>query len=223
MWPVIINLGGVSITWFGLVMGLSFVIFSFILWRKMRVDYKEEDILTFTIFLALVGILASIGWKWWSVGGVLITIWSAVYLWSKKKEWDFWEWLDLLLPLSLLIGAIASAAYGVKYLWATGILLTGYFILALLRKSYRKIGWYKSGKMGFVGMAGIIWWNVAWILVANWQPSNVYFGGLKLEQWIGIWSIVAAAVCIYLRGGRKVTQDWKYFTKLWQPKIIKKQ
>ncbi len=217
MWPVIINLGGIKITWFGLAMGLTFLVISFVLWRRMREDYKEEDILTFSIFATLAALIASLGWRWWSIGGFLITIWVAVYLWCKKKGWDYWEWLDLLLPLSLIVGIIGSVSWGPQLLLPAGILLVGYLLLVLFRSTYRSLRWYKSGRMGFVGLVGMIWWNIVWILIAKWQPSNVYLGGLKLEQWIGIWTILGCSVALYLRAGRKVTQDWKNFTKIWQP------
>jgi hypothetical protein len=221
MWPVLANLWGLQITWFGLLMSLAFVVVSFSLWRKMREDYPEEEILTFTIFLSLLLVLSSWGWHWWSVGGVLFITWIGVFLWSKKQEWDFWEWIDLLLPISMLIGVVATISWGPNFLLATILLLTGFVMLGVIKRFYRRLRWYKSGRLGFVGLVGIIWWNVVWILIAKWQPSDVYWGGLKLEQWIGIWSIIAACTALYLRAGRRVSQDWRSFLKIWQVKKVK--
>lgn len=211
-------MGGVKLTWFGIGLAVAFVMASFVIWRRMRADYAEEDILTFTVFLAVVTLLASLGWKWWSIGGVLVTVWVSVFLWMRKQSWDFWEWLDTLLPVSLAVGFIAVLAWGRDY-WVAAVLLgLGWAAIMGIKKIYRSFAWYTSGRMGFVGIVGIMWWAIVWMLIAKWQPSNVYWGGLKLEQWMGMWIIVASLVAIYLRGGRKVTHDWKKFLHLWQKK-----
>lgn len=218
MWPVLANLNGVKITIFGLGLALAFLIASFVAWRQMRSEYAEEDILSLAIVLAVLGLIAGIGWRILSIGGLLVIPGLGLFLWCRQKEWNIWEWLDTLGPVSLLVGAIGAIAWGLVYSVASGVLLLGVVVMVFLRKNYRKLHWYKNGKVGFVGLVSIMWWLVAWITIANWHVSRVYWGGLSLEAWISVWALIAACLTLYIRGGRRISQDWRQLTKIWQAK-----
>lgn len=184
----------------------------------MRSDYAEEDILSLSIILAILSLVAGMGWRIFSLGGMLLIAGLGLFLWCRKMDWNVWEWLDILGPVSLLVGAIAALAWGLSYSGASGFLALGFAAMLVLRKNYRKFHWYKNGKVGFVGLVSIMWWLVAWIAIANWHVSNVYWGGLSLEAWISIWAIIAAVITLYIRGGRRISQDWRQLSKLWQVK-----
>lgn len=218
MWPVLLNLGGVKITAFGVVLGLAFIVFSFYIWRSLREDYPEEEILTGSILLVLTGLVASLGWKWWTIGGELVGILAVVWLFTRRKKWDPWEWMDIILSGGLWLGAVAAVAWGKSGLDVALILGIAGVVLLIVKRTYRSFGWYKSGRRGFVGLVALIAWMIAWILIAKWQTSNVYWGGLSLERWLATWVVIGSVVAIYLRSGRRTTEDIKKFTKVWPSK-----
>lgn len=220
MWPAL-ALGGFDISFFGIGLAVGLFLFSFFIWKQGRTDYPEDEILSLTIVLVILGLIGFSLWRWTSVGGLLLLLLLGLNLWARKNKWDFWEWLDMLGPLSLKWGILACLSWGLDMIVAAGALFIGVVLVALVKRFYRRFAWYKSGKVGFVGITSVIGWLVAWILIANWQTSNVYWGGLRLEQWIAIWAIIALATVLYLRGGRKTSQDLKIFSKLWPQKAKK--
>lgn len=151
---------------FGFVFGL-FAIFSFafILWRELKEDYLNETIFKFTLALFFgVGLgswLAGI-WLpdfvfWGSFAGGLV---AGFYL-TKKLGLRFFEIIDgltfaaLVFMLVLYLGQMVKILPHVSYYIAAKTFLVllllglyGYFL-----KSYRRLGWYPSGKVGFAGLA----------------------------------------------------------------------
>lgn len=187
----------------------------------MRMDYADDEILTLTIVLAILALVASFSWKWLSLGGVLLLPYLGIWVWSKKMASNFWEWLDAVGPVGLIVGIIASLAWGPSSAVAALVLLVGLGINLYFAHNYRKFHWYKNGKTGFVGMTSIIWWMGTWLGIANWHVSRVYWAGLSLESWVAVWVIVGSIITLYVRGGRRVTQDWRNFLKIWQAKKAK--
>ena len=200
---------------------VAFLLASFWIWKNLRGEYSDAVIFSTTLLLALVVGLTVLGWRWWSVGGTLV--WSLLTLswWCRIRHLDFWELADAILPASTLAGSLIALGTHLDLWPAILLLLVSTVLLVLIKKYYRRLAWYKSGKLGIVAIAGIALWNVVWLLIAKWHPLNLYWGGLSVEQWIAIWAIIACTVTVYLRGGRRVTQDWRSITKLWQPKLKK--
>lgn len=182
---------------YGILYGIAFFVVGFWVWKKMRVDYEEEDILT--LCLVLVGAAWGLSWgmQWWGLGGILAGVVLALVLWCRYKKWNGWEWSDVIARASLVMGAVLVA--GTRQWVVAAILAVGVAALWGLAKIYRKIRWYKSGKTGLVGMIGLAWWVGVWMALAPWQMYKVYLAG---------WVLVMLAVTIYLRSGHKFSEIW---------------
>lgn len=206
MWPVLVNLWGIKITWFGISLAVGYLWASFVLWRAMRVDYEQEEILSLTVWLAVLAWLGSGIWAWWwdikTVGGGLVGMMVGLLWWCRgKKKWDFWEWLDNVAWVSLGVGALGSLGWGPDGVISGGMLVVGLGVGKWVWNNYRKFRWYTSGKPGFSGIFALGWWG---IVIAIGRPDGVYWAP---------WVVIAAMVAIYLRGDRRATSDLKL---IWQ-------
>ncbi len=166
-------------------------------WRRMRGEYEEEEVLKLTVLLGLaIGVGAGI---FRTLGAVGLGM-AGLGWWCRRKDWDFWEWMDAVMPAGLAAGALVV----LNWVWAVGVVMTW-----VVGRWYRGWKWYKSGKPGLVGLSAILALAIGEIVVANGSGYRLYLGGLELAQWIGVWSAVASLVAIYLRAGRKVNEDLK--------------
>ena len=177
------------------MIGVVFLIVSFWVWKTMRADYDQEDILTLSLLLAGAAWALSWGWKWWDLMGVLAGVTLVLVVWCKFKKWDAWEWADVVARASLVVGAAAALGRG---WWVVGSVM-GIGVLALwgLAAVYRKFRWYKSGKRGLVGLACAVWWTGVWMGLAPWQNYKVY---------LAAWIFVTLAVSVYLRAGYRFSK-----------------
>lgn len=187
---------------------------SFSVWRQMRGEHEEERIFGLTLVVTASALVAAIllgaaayrqwmAWEWGGVAGGGIGIWW----WCRKMKWDFWEWGDTIAPLSLLVAAGLAAVDGGKMWWVAGWWGCGFLAVPFFRSVYRRIGWYPSGRMGFVGLVSVWWWSIGELAVASKEEFGIYWGGLEISQWVALWFGIFLVVAIYLRGGRRVTED----------------
>jgi hypothetical protein len=172
------------------------ILSSFIIWRAWRSEYKDEEIFAFTVFLAAGGSAGGLfGGEWGLVIGIIVLLWK----WCRDKKWDFWEWADYLAVLGMWFWFWGSLSRGpdlFKEVVAAG---SGVVILAMIKRTYRRLKWYKSGKMGLVFLGALMWFALAQIWVAFLTPIKVYYFGLTVSQWIAVWAVSAAAVVVYFR------------------------
>lgn len=180
-----------SMNWVGGVfLVLGFVVSSFWVWRKMRGEYEEEEILTMLLGVTGVGMLAAAwGWKWWSLWGIVVAVVATLVAWCRRKKWDIWEWLDVIVAASMVMGLAAAVGSGQ---WMKGgrlgiFLGVGLVGLWLVAKYYRRWSWYKSGKLGLVGLAGLGWWMGLGLVIANWPASGIYWAGLLGVSAVILW------------------------------------
>lgn len=201
------SIGGWEVTWMGVALGIGWIGFVFAVWRKMREDYDEEDILTFLIWLTVAAWVGSrLVWTKW--GGLSLVGMTGLSLgllgwWCWWKKWDWWEWLDTVGVASLGLGAVGAASYGPETIKLAVILAVGWGVGKGLVWGYRRFAWYKSGKVGMAGVVSLGWWAGAQV-------------GLYLLAWI----VIACAVVVYLRGGRKASED---LVHIWQKLKLKKR
>lgn len=164
----------------------------------MRGDYKDEDILALLLWMA-VGIWAASWLKWLGIVGLIGVGVGVLAVWCKRMKWDFWEWLDELGRISCGLGAVAAMVFG-SFVGVVLVLTVGWVSTHVLKRYYRRMGWYLSGKSGFVGVVALEWWVVAQLMVAKAGLVWLYFGA---------WLLVGGAVAVYLRSGRKPSSDLK--------------
>jgi hypothetical protein len=175
---------------------LASLISQYVVWKEMRHEHESSEIFTFALLLNLVA-LVSLVWPYLGLIGGLAFLWA----WSKRQKWDFWEWLDTLIPLSLLVAFVVSWSMGVDGWMVATVALSGWLLVIVLGLFYRQFNWYKSGRLGFMGIIALGWWGVVQLVVANLSIWAVYSFA---------WIVILSAVTLYLRSGRKLSEDLKF-------------
>jgi len=149
---------------FGVVIAnaLGIFLFLYLYWKRLKEDYPVEKIfnsgfiILIGIFLSLVisKILPNIFWFWIIIFATLI--FEAVNVFKLKIK--FFESLDALvislLPwLSLFYLSHSIENSNLFSFLAFWICLLLIFLFFLFNNFYRTFNWYKSGKVGFSGLA----------------------------------------------------------------------
>lgn len=196
-----------ALKWLGVILAVMWG--SFVIWRKTRPDYPEEEILSFMVWVAIgsgIGVLVS---GWIGVWGMLFGGTLALWRQTKTKEWDFWEWADVVGGISLWLGAIIGGLVTLNLGYGLGMVV-GAMVVSLLGRTYRRFKWYKSGKMGFIFLLSLIVLAGFEIVVETISPRTIYWVGLTVSQWIAVCTIVAATIAIYVRSGQTVAEQiWR--------------
>ncbi|HBC72586.1 MAG: hypothetical protein UX91_C0004G0034 [Candidatus Amesbacteria bacterium GW2011_GWB1_47_19] len=193
-------------------------------WRKMRSEYESEKILGMSLRLTVgfaVGALAGARlvwghWGWWWEGGAATA--TGMWWWlCRRREWDFWEWADAIGPWVLAAGTgISLTDAGQR--WPNAIIFgIGWVISQWVKSKYRTFRWYKSGKPGLVGLFCWMWGWLGGLVVAFPTEGNIYWVGLKPEQWLAAWLTAAGAGAVYARAGR----EFGIRTGIWLRRIRK--
>lgn len=174
--PLFLWIGSFNLSPLGIFAALGFILASFLLWRNLKEEYQEEEILNFTILIVLCGliftriffILGHIGevgldpakWFLWnnypgfSLPGGFIGIALFANWWSRVKKWNRILIFDQLAVaglsgLSLIsLGVFLSTGLFDSLLYFLANLAV-FLMTLIVMKSYRKLIWYKSGKPGF--------------------------------------------------------------------------
>lgn len=209
--------------WIGIKIAVCFLIFlgaDFMLWRKLREEFSDEEIFGFSLYLVLVcAVGASISSlietgeimgqvKAW---GIAIALVLGLAKWAKKHKWELWEVGDTLTPIFYWIWFVGGLIAAVNRMWWPIVgAVGGVVIVGLTKRNYRRFRWYKSGKMGLVGLVGIGWVAAYEIAVAFVNPGGIYWGGLKISQFVSAWLLSFVFVAIYIRSGRKFKEELKW-------------
>lgn len=192
----------------------------FVLWRKWREEYSDEEIILFSLWAGISSITVGILSGWWQKGewagnltswGILLGVFIAAWWWARIKKWDFWEVADTLTPILAWLWAFLGWWEGqIEAIFA----LLGLLIVAWVRRGYRQWRWYKSGKLGIVALVFLGWVAISQLTVAFLRPTGIYWGGLESRQWVGAYQLAFVMVAMYLRSGRKIKEEvsWLKFT-----------
>lgn len=202
MLPILFELGPIKISTFGFFAAVIFFAASFILWRSLKEDYQEEEILTFTLYLFIGAILGArivyilsnfsafgfsvSSWLLWtrypgfSLLGAILGGGVLLYYWSKRKQWDLWLVGDKLIFVFLsaqILGSLGGYLSTASFFYLVMLILST-FILGvcwLMNQHYRKFLWYKSGKVGFVACVGFFFFFLGLSLLEILTKSGIYF------------------------------------------------
>lgn len=179
----------------------------------MRSEYESEKILDLELRVLL-------GWIFWGMTAFLILKRSlGLYEWAgflgglwalrlvtNKYEWDFWEWLDGVVPRVIVMLGLCYPL--IQFSWTrlfVGVCMQLVWVMLLVVSAkYRSFAWYKSGKMGLVGLLGILAWAVLQIAFASTRPSEIYWADISVSQIVCGFVISITLVTLYLRSGRKL-------------------
>jgi len=206
---------------FSLLRIVAIFLFLYLSWRKMRHDYAQEDLLTYS-WLFLLAFLASgrliYGlvnwgiwndsiWDWLSVftkrgfnyfGGYIGAIVFS-YFFAKSRSWKMWNFAEDLTPvfmvfmLTLLLGELAVSLSNIGlFLWLN-LLIATFVLTNILSKKYRSYTWYKSGKKGFGFLLANIIFGWGGALVVWQQTDNWWLVGL-----MGVWGLISITGLVIL-------------------------
>ncbi|HLD91899.1 MAG TPA: hypothetical protein VI795_00735 [Patescibacteria group bacterium] len=142
------------------ILGISF--FLYLYWKRLKEDYPAEKIfdsgfiILFGIFLGIVisKIYPNIYWYWIIILNILI--FEAFNIFKLKIK--LFESLDTLVISLLPWLSLFYLSYSIKNsdllsflaFWVCLLLI---FLFFLFNNFYRTFNWYKSGKVGFSGLA----------------------------------------------------------------------
>lgn len=245
MLETLFSLGPITISTSGAFAGFSFLVFSFVLWQRLREDFEEEKILSLTILLALFFLLGarafyilshfshfgfSFSWLFWRafpgfslVGGISASL-VILYWWAKKSQWDFWQVADATTFsfsfsfFLLSLGIFISRPDRDSFL---GLFFSLLFLglVLLLTRSYRKFIWYKSGKPGFVATSSLSIFSLGALLLEFFIKNGVFFIWEKAGF---ILFAVAGFSLFYWRSERVLKEDLQGLKAVFS-KIFKKE
>jgi len=160
--------------------------FFFLFWKKLKEDYDSESIFTFAVFIAAgIGIFSFISqrilplwWFWASCLGATL----GFIVGRLKFKFRFFESLEAttigLLPwLSFIFLQDAISSTSLPSLIAFIVLLLVIAFYTFLDAHYKKLTWYKSGKVGFSGLTTLGVLFLIRTAVAAGFPSMLSFLG----------------------------------------------
>jgi hypothetical protein len=179
---------------------LGLIGYLYLSWRTLRNNYQEEDIVAFSwvaLLLFLVGGRISYGlinwgiwvdnpsaWlEFWKMDQISLIgasgLWMAfALLITKDKGWKIWPFFEdslvsviFLLMISALI--LMNWSVVLALFWA-GVLTVP------MKKKYRSLQWYKSGRKGFLFF---------WFLICFW----LIFALVSRQWWMGSFSLLFIA------------------------------
>jgi len=141
---------------------IGFFVFLFVFWKRLKEDYISNQVFStaFSVVLAIIlfNILARIffpaWWFWASFLGISAGLTAGVLRFKLRILETVQALLIALLPwlsLNFLAHAIGSSSLKSFLASATVALLIGFYLL--MEVHYKKFTWYKSGKVGFSGLA----------------------------------------------------------------------
>lgn len=193
------------------------VFFLYLSWRNLAEDYREERLISYA-WLALLGFLAGgrvsfglmnlkmmDGWEDWlafwvkpgfNYWGGLAAMLLISLEYAKTNEWKIWSFMEEITEVVYLFlaflaaGEVVASDFELKKIVYLVIIVIGYLVAALMKKKYRSLIWYKSGKKGFVfffvnALSSLllaisawyfheVWWaRIVWITI-----SLLFGGGL---------------------------------------------
>lgn len=222
------SIGSVIITPFFWSLVLAVFLSSFCIWKKLKEDFEEEEIMRLTLmsfisallfsrvifiifnfsdFLSNLTWLSSVGNNF-SITGAFWGIILALVQANRKLKKNIWEIFDSFsLPILglLFFGGLGYAAKTGKILDASlafaGVL--GFLFFLFWKKKYRSWSWYKSGRTGFLFWSTAFYAFFAMVALALSKGNDLYW-----EELGWVFSLVACVGVIYYRSGRKVKEDF---------------
>lgn len=156
----------------------------FFLWKRLKDDYHYEKIfnLGLVILVSLVlGLLISkilmpSFWFWISFATIGLTFLFMI----KNQKLKFFESLDgliigilPLLGLNFLIDAVKRSSLSSFLMFWTVLILI--FLFFFLDSQYKRFSWYKSGRVGFTGLAIISLFFIIRIFIYLIYPQTLSF------------------------------------------------
>lgn len=201
---------------FGIIRILIIVVFLYLMWRSMRDDYNDKELVKFCWSILLVFLIGGrlsyglLNWGVWNdnwldwilvwlvpgfsyLGGYLFSLIFVVFL-ANKYNWKLWNILEdlsiifTLFILVLLIDEFAFSSWTLTALTRIAALAMVLVLALTVKDKYRSFGWYYSGKKGFV-----FFWINAWYALMELGLSFWFDEPLWLKVVYLAWNLLSVA------------------------------
>lgn len=169
-----------------LISVLGILLFLFVFWKKLKDDYSSQIIFSSAGFILVGGVLGNLisNWVlaqwffWMSLTGAFVGLGAAVLKYRQRFYETFEAAVISALPVVatfFLKDSVINSSL-LSFGAFVAMLILG-FVYYLLDANYREFSWYRSGKIGFSGLAiaGLFFLSRAG--VAIFYPSVLSFVG----------------------------------------------
>jgi len=263
MLPIIFDIGPVAIRSFGLFLTVGYLLGTFFVWREgKRQGYNEEKLLDLCILIligALVGArLYFVAFHYeafrddflrifaiWSGGlsfhGSILGGLLALYLYTKRRKWPFFQVADIIATAATLafvigrigsflagteIGIETSLPFGVKFigeigrrhptqLYEAALGLATFFVL-------KKIDKVKN-KSGVTFLSAVIFIEIIRFLVEFLRAESTYFLNFKIDQVLALLLAIVGLIALYLQRERNLKGDFQVLTTIFNNKFLRRK
>lgn len=164
---------------------VGILIFLFLFWRSLKEDYSSTLIFNSASFIIaglLVGHYASKlipeSWFWMSLVASFLGLTLGAFKYKMRLTESYQAYVVGLMPYLALIfgydGVVSSSLTSLIASVVTILLLVGYFFVD---SRYKNFKWYKSGRVGFSGLATSAVFFLLRAIVAIVSPPVISFFG----------------------------------------------
>lgn len=179
------------------------LLFSFLFWRRLKEDYSS-DIIFSTLLFTLLGIGISLAislyafrsfWFWATVLGASVGILGGIVKYNLRIYEVIEAAVVSLLPwLGVVYLVYALVFSSLISLIGLGIVAACLVLFVVLNNRYKRLSWYKSGRVGFAGITTLGVFFLSRALIAIVANDVLSFIG-KYEIAV---SALAAFVCFFV-------------------------
>ena len=193
-----------------LVVLLGLIVSLFIYWRRLREDYASEIIFSsaFTTYLLIfiawaVSLRFAPGWFFWlEFLGLLLGVILSVFRFRIRFYESLESFVFSVLPMySFMFLSDSVARSSLISFMGFVVILAFIFLFYYFESHYKSFSWYKSGKIGFAGLATLGVFFLTRAGIAIFFTSVLSFTG-KFEVYIsGVFAFLSFLMIFNL--GRK--------------------
>lgn len=197
------------------ILGFGLLVSVFIVWKKLREDYGDNEIFSLNLGIIGGGALSFIAASffppvvgdlrfWMAAGGSFV----AGSLLSKKLSMRPFEVLEAIIPAVFFYLLIHSLVFISLPFWRQfiypGVLFFSLLVFLYISTRFRRFFWYPSGKLGLASLFSLIifFWSRA--ILANIAPDVLPWSNRVMDTSFGTAGGILAAVVIYIRSGRSI-------------------
>ena len=183
------------------IVGASLFIFLF--WRRLKEDYSSDIIFSTSLFTLLgIGLSLAISlyafsnyWFWISVLGASVGLLTGIVKYNLRTYEVVEAAVVSILPwLGIVFFTYAVAYSSLISLVGMGIVVMCLVLFAVLNNHYKRLSWYKSGRVGFAGITTLGVFFLARALVAIVANDVLSF----IERYEAIVSAAASFICFFV-------------------------
>lgn len=186
-------------------------IFAFVIWKKLREDYPNELIFSFTLALLASG---SSGWWIFQKFATPFAFWGVFVLpvilglyFVKKFDMRPFEVIDAVSVSWFWFAFFATAGAQLATLQippplalpGAVIPLVSLIVYGFFTKNYRSFSWYPSGKVGFAGLASLALYFLLFSVFSLYKVVALSLSREIFNGIIGLVLFLSLSVAIFFR------------------------